>query len=396
MDGQNEYDYDTHPVLLCKDDILTALLSAQVVLCFGETGSGKTTQLPQVVAEAPQCAGKKVCVVQSTVFASVHSAQLVSRERKSKLGADVGYKVGFEDKASTKSKIVYITEEILLREYLADRLLSAYSAIIVEDLHERTVNTDICCGILKVLCEQRSDLKLIVTSVPHNAEELQKYFPSPAVVHVPESVHPVDIFHAKTKKLKVAPEKNSYVQGALNVVMKVHQKNEDGHVLVFLPTIADIRVLEEQLTTALQTLPKASRELLVLSCHEGMLAAQYDKLHQIPQAKGTSSESGRPSPRKCVLVAQMKDSCVHVPHVRFVVDSGYERQTLFDAKLGSESEVVVPVSKVRLRVLRFCVLLFRPSLTVQSHKPNTVVCRSKRAAYFGIHVDLVMPFRYDV
>jgi HrpA-like RNA helicase len=257
-----------------------------------------------------------------------------------------------------------MTEDIFLREYVADRSLAQYAAVIVEDVHERTVQSEIICGILKSLVLQRADLKAILTSVPHNAEALHAYFPGSSTIHVPESVFPVDIFHAKAKKLKVAPEKNSYVQGALNVIMKVHQKNEDGHILVFLPSLNDIAVLQDQLELALRDQRTPNRELIVLPFHEGLSPPQLQKIHRAaraideppPSQHQVQSQSQQPGAedvqrvlrRKCFLVAEMPESSVHVPHVRFVVDSGYTKEIVYDAKLGCESEVIIPISKVRV------------------------------------------------
>eukprot|EP01033_Poteriospumella_lacustris_P018373 gene18373-13208_t len=163
--SHDEKDFEVLPVEAFKEDILRAVRRYQIIICTGETGSGKTTQLPKFFMEAGYNAnGKKIGITQPRRIAAISVAQRVSDELHSPLGKDVGYVVRFEEKMSDNTKLKFMTDGILIRECLSDRALSQYSLLMIDEAHERSLNTDILFGLLKECCRMRKDLKVVITS----------------------------------------------------------------------------------------------------------------------------------------------------------------------------------------------------------------------------------------
>ena len=185
-------------------------------MVIGETGSGKTTQLPQYLNEMGFCKrGMKVGCTQPRRVAAMSVAKRVSEEMGVRLGQEVGYCIRFEDCTSPKTVIKYMTDGMLLRECLMDPKLRQYSAIILDEAHERTICTDVLFGLLKTALIERKDLRLIVTSATLDAEKFSTYFYDCPVFRIPGRMHPVEIMYSNT------PE-SDYLEAALITVQQIH------------------------------------------------------------------------------------------------------------------------------------------------------------------------------
>ena len=180
-----------------KKDLLDAIRTNRILVVIGETGSGKTTQMPQYLNEEGFCKrGMKVACTQPRRVAAMSVAKRVSEEMGVRLGQEVGYSIRFEDCTSPKTKIKYMTDGMLLRECLMNPSLSQYSIVILDEAHERTISTDVLFGLLKEALMRRKDLRLIVTSATLDAEKFSAYFYDCPIFRIPGRNHPVEIFYS--------------------------------------------------------------------------------------------------------------------------------------------------------------------------------------------------------
>ena len=355
-DDMIEEDFETLPVVSFKEEILAAVKSSQIIIIIGETGSGKTTQIPQFFVDDNLLKGKQIAVTQPRRIAAISVAERVSNERHTKVGDEIGYTVRFDDQTTSKTKVKYMTDGILVRECLNDKILSNYSVIMLDEAHERSLNTDILFGLLKNACKLRSDLRLIVTSATLNTEKFGQYFLNCPIIHVPGRVFPVDIYHSKTKQVMTAtgPSNSSYIQASIDVIIKLHKKDDEGHILVFLTGQEEIDRACNLLKNALKTENFTDRELIVLPLYAALTTEQQSKVFKNPKYllnnNTTSNVSNNKNNikilRKCVFATNIAETSITVPQVRFVIDSGYVKQKAYDPNRGMESLVIVPSSKV--------------------------------------------------
>ena len=370
-------------VLSCKDEISTALNTSQILLCFGETGSGKSTQLPQII-DSLNINQKLICIVKENISSTINSAEYVALQKNTILGQEIGLRTTIHNKISNKSKIIYITYERILNEYIFDRQLSKYSTIILDDVHVQSLQIKLLSEILLKICQSRIDLKLIITSIPYNIESLQQYYNNAISIYIPESIFPIDIFHAKMKKLKVSPENNSYIQGALNIIKKIHERYDIGNILVYLPSLNDVNILYTLLLQCISDWKLTNRELYIYKYLPNINNKEINEIYQhlpikyttiAPTITATSSNTNsnnttsnsttstsasqyRVLMRKCILTAEVPDSEIHVPYIRYSVDSGYTLHTVYSSSSGSmysEQEVIVPITQVCICVVH-CII----------------------------------------
>lgn len=384
--SHDEKDFEVLPVEAFKEDILRAVRRYQIIICTGETGSGKTTQLPKFFMEAGYNAnGKKIGITQPRRIAAISVAQRVSDELHSPLGKDVGYVVRFEEKMSDNTKLKFMTDGILIRECLSDRSLSQYSLLMIDEAHERSLNTDILFGLLKECCRMRKDLKVVITSATLDTVKFGAYFNNCPIIQVPGRNFPVDIYHSKAKQIMTesGPANNSYIQSAVDVVLKIHRREAEGHILVFLTGQEEIekacQLIQESLREEQEQAQQAGgkdatasdRELIVLPLYAALPNEAQIKVFQKPEflyeqmqsrqdrrrdsGNGASASSSSSSSsaskerkkyiRKCIIATNIAETSITVPQIRFVVDAGYVKQKVFDPERGMESLLVVPVSK---------------------------------------------------
>jgi ATP-dependent RNA helicase DHX8/PRP22 len=248
-----EKDFDVLPVIDFKREILEAISKNQIIICIGETGSGKTTQIPQFILDSGMLKDGLIGITQPRRIAAITVAQRVCEERNVSIGNEIGYSVRFDDKTTEKTKVNYLTDGILVRECLSDRKLSKYSVIMLDEAHERSLNTDILFGLIKDACRMRKELKLIVTSATLDEDKFVKYFNNCPVIRIPGRIYPVDIYHSKTKQVMTlsGPSNNSYIQSAVDIVLKIHRKDGEGHILLFLTGQEEIEKACSLLRTAI-------------------------------------------------------------------------------------------------------------------------------------------------
>ncbi|KAI8326954.1 P-loop containing nucleoside triphosphate hydrolase protein [Choanephora cucurbitarum] len=221
------------PAFAVREDLLKVIRDNQVVIIVGETGSGKTTQLTQYLHEDGYTKYGKVSCTQPRRVAAMSVAKRVAEEMGCELGDTVGYTIRFEDQTSEKTLIRYMTDGILLRESMNSPDLDQYSAIVMDEAHERALNTDVLMGLLKKILARRRDLKLIVTSATMNAERFSQFFGNAPCFFIPGRTFPVDVMFSKTSC-------EDYVDSAVKQTLAIHLSQPAGDILIFMTGQEDI------------------------------------------------------------------------------------------------------------------------------------------------------------
>ncbi|KAJ2563534.1 hypothetical protein GGH12_002508 [Coemansia sp. RSA 1822] len=252
------------PAFACRDDLLRVISDNQVTVVVGETGSGKTTQLAQYMHEAGYTRHGMIGCTQPRRVAAMSVAKRVAEEMNVELGAQVGYAIRFEDCTSKQTQLKYMTDGVLLRETLTRRDLAQYSAIIMDEAHERTLNTDVLLGLLKQIAATRLDLKIIVTSATMNAQRFADFFGNAPVFTIPGRTFPVDVMFSKSAC-------EDYVDSAVRQVLTIHLSQPPGDILVFMTGQEDVEVCCEALRERLGAIDGA-KPLVVLPIYSQLPA----------------------------------------------------------------------------------------------------------------------------
>lgn len=324
------------PAYAAKNELMRMIAENQIVVVIGETGSGKTTQLTQFLCEEGYAKniekdGSRLLVgcTQPRRVAAMSVAKRVSEEVGCKLGEEVGYSIRFEDRTSTrKTKIKYLTEGILLREMLADPNLDSYSCVIMDEAHERTLNTDILLGLFRQLLRKRRDLKLIVTSATMNADRFSLFFGNAPTFFIPGRTFPVEVFYSRSGC-------SDYVETTVKQVVTIHlaNKKSDGDILVFMTGQEDIEATCELIKQKLALL-ESPPPLDIFPIYSSMP-------QDLQQRIFTRQNAER---RKVVVATNIAETSLTVDGVKYVVDCGLVKMKLFNARLGMDALQVVPIS----------------------------------------------------
>jgi ATP-dependent RNA helicase DHX8/PRP22 len=320
------------PIYRLKSQLCTAIAQNQVLVVIGETGSGKTTQMTQYMAEMGYTAKGMIGCTQPRRVAAMSVAKRVAEEYGCQLGQEVGYTIRFEDCTSPATKIKYMTDGMLMREYLADNLLSRYIAIMLDEAHERTIHTDVLFGLLKNLLKIREDFKLIVTSATLDAEKFSRYFLDCPIFTIPGRTFPVEILYCKE------PEPD-YLEAALITVMQIHLSEPAGDILVFLTGQEEIDTCAEILYTRMKALGDLAPELIILPVYGALPSEMQSRIFE-PAPPGT---------RKCIIATNIAEASLTIDGIFYVVDPGFCKQKVYNPKLGMDSLIVTPISAASAR-----------------------------------------------
>ncbi|MDO4776674.1 MAG: ATP-dependent RNA helicase HrpA [Cardiobacteriaceae bacterium] len=308
------------PVLAAKDRLLELIGKHQVVIVSGETGSGKTTQLPQLCLELGLGARGMIAHTQPRRIAARSVAERIAEELAVPLGADVGYQVRFDEKTSDNTVIKLMTDGMLLAETLSDPYLSRYEVIIVDEAHERSLNIDFLLGYLHRLLARRPDLKLIITSATIDADKFAAHFGNAPQINVSGRTYPVEIRYRP-------PDEDEDVNDAIVAAVAELDHLARGDILVFLPTERDIReaaaVLEREKLRETDVLPLFGR----LS-----LADQQAVFH--PGKR-----------RRIVLATNVAETSLTVPRIKYVIDTGTARISRYSLRSKTQRLPIEPISQ---------------------------------------------------
>ncbi|CAK7237590.1 DEAH-box ATP-dependent RNA helicase prp22 [Sporothrix eucalyptigena] len=319
------------PIFTFREQLIKAVQDNQILIVIGETGSGKTTQLTQYLAEAGFTAGgKMVGCTQPRRVAAMSVAKRVSEEVGCPLGEEVGYTIRFEDCTSPATRIKYMTDGMLQREILLDPELKRYSVIMLDEAHERTIATDVLFGLLKKTVKRRPDLKVIATSATLDAEKFSTFFNGAPIFTIPGRTFPVEILYSRE------PE-SDYLDATLETVMQIHLTEPSGDILVFLTGQEEIDTSCEILYERMKGLGSAVPELVILPVYSALPNEVQSKIF----------EPAPPGGRKVIIATNIAETSLTIDGIYYVVDPGFVKQNAYDPKLGMDSLVVTPISQAQ-------------------------------------------------
>ncbi|XP_053404497.1 uncharacterized protein LOC123554059 [Mercenaria mercenaria] len=322
------------PIYARRADILTTVRENQVCVILGETGSGKSTQIVQYLSQAGFADTGRIACTQPRKIAAVSLATHVASELASSVGQIIGYKVGMQTKMSAVTKVLFMTDHILLNECLQDRLLTKYFCILIDEAHERSIHTDLLLGMLKETLDKRPNLKVIVTSATIDPDVFIKYFGGRdqcPVLRVSGRTFPVDISWEQNDSFD-NPFPEDYESKAIKKVIEIHQSTtiEEGDILIFVTSPAETERCVENLKKRL-----GEKDILCLQLH-GKLRAEEQQLvfERTPVGK-----------RKVVFATNSAETSITIQGIKFVVDTGVVKEMRFDPKKNMNSLDVIPVSQ---------------------------------------------------
>lgn len=321
------------PIFKLRNELLQAIHDNQVLIVIGETGSGKTTQITQYMAEAGYTSRGMIGCTQPRRVAAMSVAKRVSEEYGCRLGQEVGYAIRFEDQTGPDTLIKYMTDGMLLREILSDDEVSKYAVIMLDEAHERTISTDVLFGLLKAAVKKRKELKLIVTSATLDAEKFSTYFFNSHIFTIPGRTFPVEILYSKD------PEQD-YVEAALMTVLQIHLTEPSGDILVFLTG-------QEEIDTACQVLHERMQKLEAMSPPPLIILPVYSALPSEMQTM--IFEPPPPGCRKCIVATNIAEASLTIDGIFFVVDPGMAKVKMYNSKTGMDSLLITPVSQANAR-----------------------------------------------
>uniref|UniRef100_A0A3Q4G800 DEAH (Asp-Glu-Ala-His) box polypeptide 34 n=1 Tax=Neolamprologus brichardi TaxID=32507 RepID=A0A3Q4G800_NEOBR len=307
------------PIFQYRDRIVELVRIHPVVVVAGDTGCGKSTQVPQYLLSA---GFDNIACTQPRRIACISLAKRVSFESLNQYGSKVGYQIRFETSRTAATKLLFLTEGLLLRQIQQDSTLARYQVVIVDEVHERHLHCDFLLGVLRSLLADRPDLRLILMSATINIKLFSNYFSGAPVLQVPGRLFPIQVIYqpippeeqsSKSEKLDPRPY--------LRILQGIDQRyppEERGDLLLFLSGVAEISTIQE----ACQIYATHTRRWIILTLHSTLSIAQQDKVFDIAP----------PGVRKCIISTNIAETSVTIDGVRFVVDSGKVKEMSFDPK----------------------------------------------------------------
>ncbi|KAK1761328.1 P-loop containing nucleoside triphosphate hydrolase protein [Echria macrotheca] len=332
------------PIAKHRKALLYTIEKFPVTIVVGQTGSGKSTQIPQFLEQAGWCAdGKIIAITQPRRVAATTVAARVAEEVGCEVGKEVGYSIRFEDVTSASTRIKFLTDGLLIREALVDPLLSRYSVIMVDEAHERSVSSDILLGLLKKIRKKRPDLRIIVSSATLQAEAFATFFSegsaetaSPdgknneiaAIVSLEGRTHPIDVLYLEHPA-------EDYLEKAISTVFDIHTKEPKGDILVFLTGRDEIDQAVQAVSERSADLPPGSDSILPLPLYAGLSTEQ--QMYVFEQAPTNF--------RKVIFSTNIAEASVTIDGIVYVIDCGFVKLRAYNPRTGIESLTATPVSK---------------------------------------------------
>ncbi|WJG07862.1 ATP-dependent RNA helicase HrpA [Aliiglaciecola sp. LCG003] len=303
IDNLPHISYPDLPVSEHRDDIAQAIRDNQVVIIAGETGSGKTTQIPKICLEVGRGIDGLIGHTQPRRLAARTVANRIADELQTPLGSKVGFKIRFSDQVSDDTYVKLMTDGILLAEIQNDRLLNQYDTIIIDEAHERSLNIDFILGYLKQMLPKRPDLKVIITSATIDPERFSKHFDNAPIISVSGRTYPVEM---RYRPLNEAEQTLDQTQGIIAAIEELNRETKDD-VLVFLSGEREIRDTAEALKR------RQFKGVEVLPLYARLSVAEQNRIFQ-PHGL-----------RRIVLATNVAETSLTVPGIKYVIDPGFAR-----------------------------------------------------------------------
>jgi ATP-dependent helicase HrpA len=315
------------PISARREAIMEALGACQVLIVAGDTGSGKSTQLPQYCLELGRGTDALIAHTQPRRLAARALAARIAEEVGQPLGVSVGFRVRFADQVSDATRLVLMTDGLLLAELASDPQLRRYDTIIVDEAHERTLNVDLALGVLKRLLPRRPELKVIVTSATLDVERISRFFDDAPILTVSGRSHPIEVRYREASDDAEDPDLPTAVLEAYREITMAPKPIGGGDVLVFLPGEREIRDVGELLR----------REL-----HDGVEVLElYSRLSWEQQSRIFQRGSGQ----RIVLATNVAETSITVPGIRAVIDSGLARISRYSPRNRLQRLPIEPISR---------------------------------------------------
>lgn len=316
-------EYPDLPVSDKRDDIMSLIAQHQVVIVAGETGSGKTTQLPKMCLQLGRGRHGMIAHTQPRRLAARSVAARIAEELHTELGAQVGYKVRFSDKVSENSLVKLLTDGMLLAEMQQDKFLNQYDTIIIDEAHERSLNIDFLLGYIKRILPKRPDLKVIITSATIDPQRFSKHFNDAPVIEVSGRSYPVEIRHNDYLEEDRAQDQIEAIELAVEELFA----EKRGDILVFLSSEREIRETQKAL------IKKQYRNTEVIPLYARLSASDQQKIFH-PQGQ-----------RRIVLSTNVAETSLTVPGIKYVIDTGLVRMSRYSHRLKVQRLPIEPISQ---------------------------------------------------
>jgi len=315
------------PILERKDDIVAAIRRHPVVIVTGETGSGKTTQIPKMCLEAGRGLAGLIGCTQPRRIAATSVASRISEELGEELGRSVGYKIRFDERTSPGATIKIMTDGVLLMEAHRDPMLRAYDTLIIDEAHERSLNIDFILGILKTILVRRRDLRVVITSATIDTEKFSKAFGDAPVIEVSGRLYPVEVRYRPADAGADGKEEQTPPEAAVRAVDEIVDRREHGDILIFMPTEQDIR------ETCGLLEGRFREEVVILPLYSRLTSAQQHRVFQsLPR-------------RKIVVATNVAETSITIPGIRFVIDTGLARISHYNPRSRTAGLPVRAISR---------------------------------------------------
>jgi len=325
--GQHITFPESLPITAKKDEIIAAISANRVVIISGETGSGKTTQIPKFCMAAGRGVDGLIGCTQPRRIAAITVANRISEELGQKGEQTAGYKIRFQDRTPANAFIKIMTDGILLAEAQHDPCLNAYDVIIVDEAHERSLNIDFILGILKTLLIKRNDLKLIITSATIDTQKFSRAFDHAPIIEVSGRAYPVTLRYWPSDDESDQDDADTYVDNAVRAVEKLQAESRFGDILIFMPTEQAIR---------------ETCHLLASRCDDGVRVLPLF-------ARLTASEQTRVfakiRTRKIIVATNIAETSLTIPGIKYVIDTGLARISRYSPRTRITSLPVVAISR---------------------------------------------------
>ncbi|KAI5180132.1 pre-mRNA-splicing factor ATP-dependent RNA helicase DHX15/PRP43 [Nematocida sp. AWRm80] len=312
------------PIQARKEEIQKLVRENQVLVLSSETGTGKTTQVPKYIYEMYQ---EGVVCSQPRRIAAISIAKRVSEEMKTTLGTLVGYSVRFEECTSNSTKIKYVTDGTLIRDFIDDPLVSKYKAVIIDEVHERTINIDLLLGLVKDAISARKDLKVIIMSATLATNKFLEYLPGAATLHLKSRSYPIQLIYNPLS------QKESYVEKSIRLALQIHEEQPEGDILVFLTGEDEIEKACMEIKQNQRRISDSKRKLIPLPL--------YSSLPMYAQNAIFDKTDGR----KVIFATNIAETSITIESIVYVIDAGYSKQKVYDSAMKSEMLLKLPISK---------------------------------------------------
>jgi len=322
---------DGLPILDRRKEIVQLIRDNPVVVIAGETGSGKTTQLPKMCLEAGRGVGAKVACTQPRRVAALSVSRRIAEEMGATWGKEVGCKIRFRDQTAPETLIKMMTDGMLLAEIQNDPDLLEYDTIIVDEAHERSLNIDFLIGYLRRLMEKRPDLKIIITSATIDTEAFSKAFGDAPIVEVSGRMFPVEVIHRPLEEILGEQDDFTYIDGAVEAVQEVMETSQRGDILLFMPSEKDIHETRRRLEG------RRFKHTEVLPLFGRLTASEQQRVFSTQKF------------RRIVVATNIAETSLTIPGIRYVVDPGLARISRYNPRTQTQRLPIEPISQSSAR-----------------------------------------------